>query len=539
MTNHEPLRALCHAGIASPSRRPVQWKRICWYARPHACRRWLCLWRVDELIPRWWLKPRAQKARRDWCSRSSLPAKESSQPVGSQREVAQAPVELYSDPHRQQGRRSDHDLGDPAVQQKYLAEIEADLFNVEWIACPCTTFCDWNLQNKGTRTFDNPMGKPNDKEANGNNLSNFGAKAFETALLRGHFPIAESSGLSGRYPKQWHLPAWQRLLSRPDVDFLEIDMCAYGLCLLDSETDTQFYKHRTGLAFPRHAGFRMALSHLCPGLSAQHQHVPLQGARPGTDVTRCTEAGVYAPNFVKAVVEALQTFLRGGGPALPCSMPPMKASAYRAGGQISSKGEGEVSDLEDLGEDDSSTPGSSAAPVDDGDGDGDGQAREEGGESEREETATGDERGFDPLVELAVDVPGGDSYWVDERRGQLWIFSRVPRRRLIVPGAGCPFARDEFSGHRYSRCVPLEGTEIDAWEVHDDFQGNCFIWGPDQFWTGTTVLLFQGQDPLPDFQWVADEEDESDSWENGPPCSPEDEGDGGDPGPEGSGQREI
>ena len=485
-------------------------------------------------------------------------------------EVALEPVELFADPHRQQGRREQFDLANPTVQARYLREIEEDKFNLEWLACPCTTFCDWNLQNRGTRTFDRPLGKPTEKEAYGNNLSNFGAVAFEKALVRGHFPIAESSGLSGRYPKQWHLPAWQRLLRRPDVDFLEVDMCAYGLGPVDATTGSEYYKHRTGLAFPRLPGFRLALSRLCPGLSATHHHVPLQGARPGMDVTRCTEAGVYAPAFVQAVVEALQTFLiGGGGRSVPRAVPgPRKESTYRAGGQRLTKGEGEVSDPEDLEESESSFEeeveedvevevevevdpdgeGEQSYEPDGDDGDGDDgdegpyeEGAGEGGESERESVVDGtrgDEQGFDPMVELAVDCPGGDSYWVDEARGQLWIFSRVPRRRLIVPGGeGCPFAREDFTGHRYSRCVPVDGTEIDAWEVHDDFhqQGNCFIWGPDQFWTGTTVLLFRGQDPLPDFPWTL--EYDSDSWGNGPSSDPEDEGDCGDAGAEGADKR--
>jgi hypothetical protein len=41
----------------------------------------------------------------------------------------------------------------------------------------------------------------------------------------------------------------------------------------------------------------------------------LKGARPGADVTRCTEAGVYAPQFVQAVVQALQSLLTVGGRA--------------------------------------------------------------------------------------------------------------------------------------------------------------------------------------------------------------------------------
>ena len=141
-------------------------------------------------------------------------------------EHAGEPVELFADPHHRRGRREHHDLSKPAVQQAYLDALEADEFNVEWIACPCTTFCDWNLQNRGTRTFDNPMGQPNEKEAMGNTLSLFGAQLFERALQRGHFPVAESSGLSGRYPKQWHLPAWQKLLFAARMSTSSRSTCA-------------------------------------------------------------------------------------------------------------------------------------------------------------------------------------------------------------------------------------------------------------------------------------------------------------------------
>ena len=134
-------------------------------------------------------------------------------------EVALEPIELYEDPHHRRGLRPDHDLSQPMVQERCLREVEEDKVNVEWLACPCTTFCDWNLQNNGTRTFSNPTGLPNDKEAMGNCLAEFEAKIFEKALEKGHFPIAESSGRSGRYPKMWNLPC-QRILQRPDVDFL-------------------------------------------------------------------------------------------------------------------------------------------------------------------------------------------------------------------------------------------------------------------------------------------------------------------------------
>ena len=108
-------------------------------------------------------------------------------------EVALEEIEVYEQPHLRQGYRAHHDLSLAPVQQQFLHEIEQDVCNVEWIACPCTTFCDWGLRNGDTRTFDNPHGTPTSKEAVGNTLSEYGARLFEAALTRGHFPIAEGT----------------------------------------------------------------------------------------------------------------------------------------------------------------------------------------------------------------------------------------------------------------------------------------------------------------------------------------------------------
>ena len=137
-------------------------------------------------------------------------------------QTALKPIELYEQPHQQLGPRPEHDLSDPLRQEYYLDRLRDRESNAQWIASPCATFCDWCLQNGGTRAFQNPAGKPTAKEQVGNALSEYGAKVFETSLLQGGFPVAECSGTSGRYPKQWHLPQWRRLLQRPDVDFIEL-----------------------------------------------------------------------------------------------------------------------------------------------------------------------------------------------------------------------------------------------------------------------------------------------------------------------------
>ena len=180
-------------------------------------------------------------------------------------------------------------------------------------SCPCTSYCDWNLQNGGSRSFKCPEGgdgRPlTAREEMGNTLSRFGALYFETLLDHGGFPIAESSGPSGRYPKQWDLPEWRRLLPRDDVCVVDFPMCAFGLRAIDVDG---FYLHKTRVVFPRHPQLAAALARQCPGVSAEHRHIPLKGARPGQLVTRCTEAGVYCPDFVNTVVEVLTSSLRGG-----------------------------------------------------------------------------------------------------------------------------------------------------------------------------------------------------------------------------------
>lgn len=138
-------------------------------------------------------------------------------------------------------------------------------------------------------------------------MSDFAAEYFETMLDHGGFPVAESTGASGRYPKQWNLASWKKVLARPDVDYMEFRMCAFGLGPPDDPT--AFYQHLTRVVFPTHVPLREALNRRCPGVSSTHCHVALKGSRPGVLVTRCTEAGVYCPQFVRTICEVLQQTL--------------------------------------------------------------------------------------------------------------------------------------------------------------------------------------------------------------------------------------
>ena len=226
------------------------------------------------------------------------------------------PVELWSDPVTRSGYRQGHDLTRADVQKRLLYLAGHGQPNVWWIAPPCTSFCDWGAQNGGTRTFTCPWGgadgKPHkDVELQGNLFSKIASELFLNALRNKAFVVVESSGRSGRYPKMWDLPWWREILARPDVQFVEFPMCAFGLGPPDGEG---FYHHKTRLVFPKCEALAAVLSRCCPGVGAAHRHVVLGGARPGAARSRCAEAGVYAPEFVRVVVETLQQVLcaRGG-----------------------------------------------------------------------------------------------------------------------------------------------------------------------------------------------------------------------------------
>ena len=162
-------------------------------------------------------------------------------------------------------------------------------------------------------------------ELEGNLLSKVGAEVFLRALESGAFPIAESTASSGRYPKMWDTPWWKEILARPDVAFVEFPMCVFGLGPMDEDG---FYHHRTRLVFPRNEAVVAAFSRRCPGVGAAHR-------RPGQKVTRCTEAGVYAKDFVRTVVEVLQRVVQVGGEGDEAN-PPQRhrwgAEDARAGG---------------------------------------------------------------------------------------------------------------------------------------------------------------------------------------------------------------
>ena len=82
------------------------------------------------------------------------------------------PVEVYEEPHTREGYRKEHDLLKKEVRELHLRRARDGPENVAWLASPCTTFCDWQVQNGGTRSFSEPEGSAqrSQKEEDGKTL---------------------------------------------------------------------------------------------------------------------------------------------------------------------------------------------------------------------------------------------------------------------------------------------------------------------------------------------------------------------------------
>ena len=451
------------------------------------------------------------------------------------------PIELYDDPLLQTGARPHHDLLRPEVRERLLQSIRDGHCNVGWLAAPCTSFCDWQQKNGGSRSFQFPCGEFSgplqSTEEQGNILGNFAADFFELMLDTGGFPVAESSGTSSRYPKMWNLPRWRAILQREDVDWVQFPMCAFQLGPPDQET--AFYVHCTRVVFPKHEPLRNALLRQCPGVTPDHQHVPLKGARPGCSVSRCREAGQYAWNFVHTVVSVLQSTLNGGGQT---SSQDARAGSGRdsdfefewSGSEnevlLPGGGGGEESAIHHTEEE--------ASPPASGSGEAGGGAPEVASSGGAPEVASGSAGGDEvrpnnisrtPVVNPTATTPVGGDYWTQNSPaypyGCIVRRHNTPRTTLYVPSEiGLPTPLNHLRSARRTVLVTDRGVQV---VIEDDWREEGEVNVGYGHWTGLTIFVLRGQDlPAPDF---ADPENYyfEDDWETDDEIGPGPGGCGG------------
>ena len=201
---------------------------------------------------------------------------------------ADPPIEYYEVPLQLVGPRPEHDIQDAAVRaallEKARAPPDADVPNLwEW-ETPCTTYCDYQRLNGGTRTSLRPEGDGSRAdEVQGNEFAKF---ASELCLeLR-------SSALMGQYPKIWDLPCVRRLREQTGARIVPMHMCVWFLQPHTCQPH-QFHKKATwwlvsAELFP---WVHLFLARRCPGVTAHHTHVPLGGPShlPGVPATRVAQ----------------------------------------------------------------------------------------------------------------------------------------------------------------------------------------------------------------------------------------------------------
>jgi hypothetical protein len=130
--------------------------------------------------------------------------------------------------------------------------------------------------------------------------------------------VAENTAPDGRYPKEWDLPAWRKILRSRDVHVVPLEMCQYDL---RPESGHGFHRKRTWLV--TNAPGLQALMRKCPNT---HTHVPMEGRAPGAAQPRTAAAGQYTHAFARAAAESLATTAahcnaRLGGVALKSRLP--------------------------------------------------------------------------------------------------------------------------------------------------------------------------------------------------------------------------
>ena len=87
------------------------------------------------------------------------------------------PIELWDDPDNQLGEHPEYDMKNKDNQARLRAEAAElpgpDVANIWVWENPCKSFSDWNLENGGTRTFENPLGDGSRwQETEGNEFTN-------------------------------------------------------------------------------------------------------------------------------------------------------------------------------------------------------------------------------------------------------------------------------------------------------------------------------------------------------------------------------
>ena len=227
--------------------------------------------------------------------------------------AANEPVELFGDPLQKQDRRSHFDLKDEAVANYYLqaaAELPGpSTANVWEFGTPCTSYCDFNILNGGTRSFTSPEGGPDPtkSEEEGNYFCELTCRMCELLYAHDKEFVLESSMPSGRYPKIWDQPAVQRLQQSTGALIVPTHLCEWGAAPSD-RPEMRYKKGQWNLVSPGLYLHALLLSRRCQG---NHRHMDVKGESDIPGVPRTRRAQVYPGRLCKGWALVVQAAYAG------------------------------------------------------------------------------------------------------------------------------------------------------------------------------------------------------------------------------------
>ena len=213
------------------------------------------------------------------------------------------PIEVFEDPMQRKGYRPDHDLKDPQVRKRLLAQARElpgpSSPNLYHLGTVCTSFCDFNLLNGGTRTYERPQGDPDrltPSEQDGNLYCEFTCDLCHEAYLHDKEFVIENTMPTGRYPKLWDQPAIKRLQEATGALFIPSHLCEWGLAPED-QPSKRYRKGQWNLVSPGLYAYALLIARPC---QRQHEHVQVKGTSAAGNFPRTREAQVYPPALCKA-----------------------------------------------------------------------------------------------------------------------------------------------------------------------------------------------------------------------------------------------
>lgn len=442
------------------------------------------------------------------------------------------PIEVYEDPLRQKGYRAHHDLKNPEVRKRLLDQARElpgpEVPNVYHLGTPCTSYCDFNLLNGGTRIYDQPQGDPERRtpsEEEGNLFCDFTCELCFEAYQHDKEFVIENTMPTGRYPKLWDQPALQRLQRATGALFVPAHLCEWGLSPPDQPAK-RYKKGQWNLVSPGIYAYALLLARPC---RHQHQHEQIKGSAPGTSYPRTREAQVYPEALCKAWAIIYTAAHKGWGPrpilgklarlAEPQQQLPggqggedpnerIRTQALEAITQRrkqppdpdppTTRSEEVVGAREDEGEPEIQPEENVEEHVGDEEPDGtcEGRDPQPGEEQDAQvgepEASREDSDGSEQFLSLGSDsseTPPGDDWSFDPDQGRLWRWHRTERRDLFghreEDWEGCPVPLGELSCDR--RTAVWRGDQLIGY-IEDSLSNTERPESCNEPWVGYTAF---------------------------------------------------